>query len=90
MVKHAWWQGKVASVLFLNIKGAFPNAVTDQLLHNMKTRHLPTAIVSYTEQLLRDRKTKIKFNNYISDWVPVTNGIGQGDPLLMLLYIIYS
>ena len=35
-IKHAWHQHKVASVLFLDIEGAFPNAVTDQLLHNMK------------------------------------------------------
>lgn len=51
-VKHAWRQGKVASVLFLDIKGAFPNAVTDCLIHNMKTRRLPMTIVSYMEQLL--------------------------------------
>ena len=31
-----------------------------------------------------------EFDDYIPDWVPVTNGIGQGDPLSMLLYIIYS
>ena len=52
MVKHIWRQGKVASVLFLDIKGAFPNVVTDCLIHNMKTRQLPTVIVSYTERLL--------------------------------------
>ena len=34
-IRHAWRQGKVVSVLFLNIEGAFPNAVTDRLLHNM-------------------------------------------------------
>jgi len=34
-IKHAWRQHKVASVLFLDIEGAFPNTVTDQLLHNM-------------------------------------------------------
>ena len=33
---------------------------------------------------------KLKFDDYVSDWVPITNGIGQGDPLSMLLYIIYS
>jgi len=40
-IKHAWWQQKVASVLFLNIRGAFLNAVTDQLLHNMKNGDSP-------------------------------------------------
>lgn len=34
-VRHAWRQGKVVSALFLDIEGAFPNAVTDRLIHNM-------------------------------------------------------
>ena len=33
---------------------------------------------------------KLKFDDYVSDWVPITNSIGQGNPLLMLLYIIYT
>ena len=28
-IRHAWRQKKVISVLFLDIEGAFPNAVTD-------------------------------------------------------------
>ncbi|KAG2063299.1 hypothetical protein BDR04DRAFT_973416, partial [Suillus decipiens] len=32
----------------------------------------------------------LKFNGYTSEWFPVTNGIGQGDPLSIILYIIYS
>jgi len=28
-IKEAWRKGKVVSILFLDIKGAFPNAVTD-------------------------------------------------------------
>ena len=34
-VRHTWRQGKVVSALFLDIEGAFPNTVMDQLLHNM-------------------------------------------------------
>ena len=34
-IKEAWRQDKVVSILFLDIKGAFPNAVMDWLLHNM-------------------------------------------------------
>lgn len=37
-VKDAWWRKKVVSILFLDIEGAFPNAVMDRLLHNMKKR----------------------------------------------------
>jgi hypothetical protein len=80
----------VASVLFLDIEGAFPNAVTDRLIHNMKKRRLPDELVSFTERMPTDRCTQLKFDNFTSEWFPVTNGIGQGDPLSMICYLIYN
>ena len=35
-VKAAWRHKQVASVLFLDVEGAFPNAVTERLLHNLR------------------------------------------------------
>ncbi|OAX31074.1 hypothetical protein K503DRAFT_704274, partial [Rhizopogon vinicolor AM-OR11-026] len=40
--------------------------------------------------ILTNRQTQLRFDGFLSDWFPVTNGIGQGDPLSMILYIIYS
>ena len=80
----------MASVLFLDVEGAFPNAVTDRLLHNMKKRRIPAIQVRFVACLLTNRKTRIKFDDHISDYYNITNRIGQGDPLSMLLYIIYN
>ena len=44
-VKEVWRKGKVVSILFLDIEGAFPNVVTDWLLHNMRNRKVPTQTV---------------------------------------------
>ena len=41
-ILHTWRTNKVASVLFLDVKGAFPNAVTMHLLHNLKKKKNPT------------------------------------------------
>ena len=30
------------------------------------------------------------FDGHTSDWIPIINGIGQGDPLSMIIYIIYN
>ncbi|KAG2063461.1 hypothetical protein BDR04DRAFT_973926, partial [Suillus decipiens] len=40
--------------------------------------------------ILTDRKTQLHFDGYTSDWINIDNSIGQGDPLSMILYIIYS
>ena len=37
-----------------------------------------------------NRRTKIRFNDYLSESIKITNEIGQGDPLSMILYIIYN
>ena len=89
-IKNAWRAGKVASVLFLDIEGAFPNAVTNRLIHNMRKRRIPTSLTNFTERVLTGRRTKLSFDGFLSDWIPITNGIGQGDPLSMILYIIYN
>ena len=89
-ISEAWRENKVVSVLFLDVEGAFPNAVTSRLIHNLKKRRIPTAIVNFVQQLLTNRKTRLKFDDHTSEPIDITNGIGQGDPLSMLLYILYN
>ena len=89
-IKDAWRKKKVVSVLFLDIEGAFPNVVNNKLLQNMKRRRVPTKLIQFTENLLRNRTTKLKFDDFTSDDIPIDNGIGQGDPLSMVLYQYYN
>jgi hypothetical protein len=89
-IKGAWRRKKVAVMLFLDIEGAFPHAVTDRLLHNMRKRRLPEEYVGFVERMLTNRRTRLRFDGYLSDWVPIDNGIGQGDPLSMILYLFYN
>ncbi|KAF5310671.1 hypothetical protein D9619_007720 [Psilocybe cf. subviscida] len=89
-IKAAWHKKKVVSVLFLDIEGAFPNAVTEKVIHNMKKRQMPEAYVQLVTNMLKDRKTRLKFDDYLLEFIPIDNGIGQGFPLSMILYIIYN
>ena len=83
-------RGKVTVVLFLDIEGAFPNAVTLHLLHNLRMCQVPERYVRFIEQMLTNRRTRLKFDGFTSDWVGVDNGIVQGDPLSMILYLFYN
>ena len=89
-IKGAWRQCKVAAVLFLDIEGAFPNTVTERLLHNMRMRQLPESYMCFIENMLTNRHTKLCFDGFTSNWVNVDNGIVHGDPLSMLLYLFYN
>lgn len=80
----------MVSILFLDVEGAFPNAVTKRLIHNLRKRRIPNAYITFIEKLLTGRRTKLKFNDFVSESIEILNGIGQGNPLSMILYIMYN
>jgi len=46
--------------------------------------------VSFIENMLTNCRMKLKFDDYMFDWFPLDNGIGQGDLLSMVLYLFYN
>jgi hypothetical protein len=89
-IKDAWIKKKVASVLFLDVQGAFPNVVKEVLLHNMRQRGVPSEYIKVTERMLTGCKTKLSFNDFISEFIPINNGNNQGCPLSMIFYVFYN
>ena len=89
-IKEAWRGKKVASVLFLDVQGAFPNVVKEVLLHNMNIWGVPTAYVKLTNALLMGRNTRLSFDDFTSDPIAINNGNNQGCPLLMIFYVFYN
>ena len=80
----------MVSVLFLDIEGAFPNAVTDRLIHNMRKRRIPRCYTDFVKKLLTGRETRLRFDDFLSDPIPIDNGVGQGDPISMIVYLFYN
>lgn len=89
-IKEAWRRKKVASVLFLDVQGAFPNVVKEVLLHNMRTRSVPPEYIRVTELILTGRRTKLSFDDFLSEFIAIHNGNNQGCPLSMIFYAFYN
>ena len=75
-IKGAWCKGKVAAVLFLDIEGAFPNAVLEKLIHNLRKCKIPLKHVEFVKNMLRGRLTTLRFDGYCSEQIQIDNGIG--------------
>ena len=89
-IKDTWRTDKVASALFLDVQGTFPNTVKDQLIHNMKIRRVPLCYTKLIERMLTYRQTQLHFNDFISNPIQINNSTMQGCPLSMLLYSFYN
>ena len=68
----------------------FPNAMTSRLLLNMRRLGYPMQLINFFNAILRDWHTRLTFDGYTSELLPINNGISQGEPSSMILYLIYS
>ena len=89
-IKSAWRQGNVTSILFLDMEGAFPNAIPARLVHNLRKRQIPRRYTNFIKEMLDGRSTRLKFDDHTSEPIRIDNGIGQVDPLSMVLYQFYN
>ena len=64
--------------------------VKEQLIHNMRMRCVPKCFTNLADHMLSGFSTRLQFDNYVSDPIPLDNGTIQGDPSLMLFYSFYN
>jgi len=90
-VNTAWRakSGCIVSMLSLDLGGAFDNISHERLLHIIRSTGFPPWITHAVECFLTERRTKIAFSGFESDWVPTRSGIPQGSPLSPTLFLFF-
>ena len=89
-IHEAWGEGKVASLLLLDVSGAYDNVSHQRLLHNLRKRRLDTSMVELIKSFLTDRTTTLSFDGHRSTSYATNTGIPQGSPLSPILYLFYN
>ncbi|GFF96865.1 pol-like protein [Aspergillus lentulus] len=90
---HTTWKlmpSHVASVLFLDVSGAFDHVSHTRLLHNLRKRKIDRDIVGWIASFLGNRTTTIRMGGIESEPYTVAVGIPQGSPLSPILYLFYN
>lgn len=90
---YAAWNtagGQVASLLWLDVSGAFDNVSHQRLLHNLRTRKVDEKLVRWIASFLSDRRTRIIVDGHESAEYSIETGIPQGSPQSPILYIFYN
>ncbi|OHW95426.1 reverse transcriptase [Colletotrichum incanum] len=91
-IYDAWGsgKGKVASLLLLDVSGAFDNVSHRRLLHNLRKRRIDEATVRWIASFLESRETEIHVDGFRSEVHRINTGIPQGSPLSPILYLFYN
>ncbi|KAJ5159355.1 reverse transcriptase [Penicillium coprophilum] len=88
-IRRAWGHNKVASILMLDVSGAYDNVSHKRLIHNLHKRRLGL-LAPWVKVFLTGRSTSIRIPEGISTSIPTPTGIPQGSPLSPILYLIYN
>jgi retron-type reverse transcriptase len=88
-IYEAWYRGggQVASLLLLDVSGAFDNVSHQRLLHNLRKK---TKTVRWIVNLLADPYTRIFVDGFKTERHKMLTGTVQGSTLSPILYIFYN
>jgi hypothetical protein len=87
IVRKAWMHNKEASMLSLDMTGAYNNVDRSILLKNMQDRGVPEWLTGFTWSFLSNRTTTIRIPGYTSEPFEVSTGIPQGSPFSPILFL---
>ena len=90
---HTVWhcsKKNAASLLSLDVAGAFDYVSHPRLLHNLRSKRIPEYIVQWTESFLTGRSTSITLGRRTSNIFPVQAGIPQGSPISPILFLFFN
>lgn len=87
------WQthpGAVASMLCLDISGAFDNVSHQRLLHNIRMQGYPNNILKFLQSFLQNRTTRLRLGTFLDKPRPQEIGIPQGSTLSPILFLFFA
>lgn len=88
-IEKALDQGLTASLLTLDVKGAFDTVLPGRLQARLREQGWPHEIVSWTSSFMAERTAKIRFEDITTAERPLSYGLLQGSPASPVLFILY-
>ncbi|MBW0530889.1 hypothetical protein O181_070604 [Austropuccinia psidii MF-1] len=89
-IYHKWREGKMIMGIFLDVKSAYPSVNKDRLIHTLKKKGCPPYLRSIISSFLSEQKTSLKLDKFTSQKFQIPNGLHQGSPLSVTLYLLYN
>ena len=88
-IREAWKAKKVASLLSLDIVGAFDRVLPERLTHVLRTRRIPEWMIRWVASFTSERRTSLFFEDRDTAQFHIPIGVPQGSPCSPVLFLFY-
>lgn len=88
-VEKAFQQKKVASLLLLDVRGAFDAVDHQRLLSHLRLQGWDESLISWIRDWLSGRSVSVQVGDATAT-APIKGGLPQGSPLSPILFLLYA
>ena len=88
-VSESFNRSKKVCAIFFDIAAAFDKVWHNGLIYKLTQMKLPLYLINWLIEFLKNRKFKVKVNNYTTDEFDITSGVPQGAVLSPTLFSIF-
>ncbi|XP_044715050.1 reverse transcriptase (RNA-dependent DNA polymerase) domain-containing protein [Hirsutella rhossiliensis] len=83
-------EGKVATLITMDIQGAFDTVLRNRLLLRLREQGWPTNLVRWAGCFMEQRSARIRLEDITTPTTPLTCGLPQGSPASPILFLLYT
>ncbi|POS82881.1 hypothetical protein EPUL_003848 [Erysiphe pulchra] len=88
-IEKARSQRKVASLLTMDIRGAFDTVLPGRLKYRLRKQGWPKWLIGRVESFVTNRSARIRMGDFFTQETPLTCGLPLGSPVSPILFMLY-
>lgn len=89
VIRTTWARGGIASLLQLDIAGAFDTVNYKRLIAILQAKGYPEWVLLWVRSFVTDRSVRLRFDSAESEPILLHAGVPQGSPLSPILFLLY-
>ena len=89
-IEAAWDQNQAASLLTLDIKGAFNIVLANRLQLRLREQGWPNNLVYWVGSFMSGRTARVRLEGATTATYPLACGLPQGSPVSPILFMLYT
>ena len=81
---------KVATLVTMDIQGAFDSVLRKRLILRLREQGWPIQLVRWVESFMSARSARVRFQEITTEDLPLYCGLPQGSPVSPILFLLYT